>query len=75
VRVINIVKMAILPKANYRFNEIPIKIPNNSSKTSKEQFSNSSEKAENPESGKQFLTAKEPLGKSPSLTTSFTREQ
>jgi hypothetical protein len=65
---INIVKMAILPKAIYRFNAIPIKSPT--------QFLNELERAickfiwnnKNPRIEKLFSMIKEPLGESPCPT-------
>jgi hypothetical protein len=39
---VNIIKMALLLEATYRFNSIPIKIPTNSSLNWKGQFANSS---------------------------------
>jgi hypothetical protein len=53
----------------------PSKSQQNSSKTWKEQFSNSSGKAKNSEQRKQFLTINEQLWESPSLTSSFTTEK
>jgi hypothetical protein len=46
---INIVKLAILPKAIYRFSSIPITIPTQFFKDTEKAISNSSEGTQNPE--------------------------
>jgi hypothetical protein len=53
----------------------PSKSQHNFSRTWKEQFSNSSGKVKKWEYQKQFLTIKELLEESPSLTSSYTSEQ
>jgi hypothetical protein len=59
---INIVKMAILSKAIYKFNAINIKSQHNSSKTWKEQFSNSSRKVKKPRIVKTIFNNKRTVG-------------
>ena len=66
---INIVKMAILPKATNRFNAMPIKIPAQFFTDSKEVYSASYGKTKNPGYPKQPSTIKEHLEASPSLTS------
>jgi hypothetical protein len=58
---INIVKIAILQKAIYKFNAIPIKFQLNSSLSQKGQFANSSGIIKNLGEQKLFSTIKEPL--------------
>jgi hypothetical protein len=66
---INIVKIVTLPKAIYRFNAIPIKIPKKFFTDMESTFLNFISKSKNPGYPKQFLTIKERPGKSPSLTS------
>jgi hypothetical protein len=67
--------MAILPKANYRFNTIPTKIPTQSFKDMVVSILNYIWKNKNPRQQKQFLTIKELLVKPPFLISSYTTEK
>jgi predicted ribonuclease YlaK len=66
--------MAILPKAIYRFNEIPIKIPTQFF-IDLEQFSNSSGITRKARIAKTLLNNKKNSEESPCLTSSWTTEQ
>ena len=71
----NIVKMAILLKAIYRHNAIPIKIPNQFFMELENQSANFFGITKYPGQQKLFSTTKEILGKSPCLISSSTTEQ
>jgi hypothetical protein len=69
---INLVKIAILPKAIYRFNAIPNKIPTQFFKDIQRVILQFIWKDKKNSEKKQFLIIKECLGESPSLTSGFT---
>ena len=71
-----IFKMAILQKATYRFNAIPIKFQLKSSLSFKRQFANSSGITKKPRIAKAIFNDKRTsLVESPCLTSSCTTEQ
>jgi hypothetical protein len=67
--------MAILPKAIYRLNAIPIKIPNKFFIESERAILKFTWNNKNPGKQKLFSTIKELLGESQPLTSSCTTEQ
>jgi hypothetical protein len=71
---INIVKMVILQKAIYRFNAIPIKIPNQFFIELERAISKFIWNNKTPGEQKLFLNNKRTSGGSPSLTSNCTRE-
>jgi len=72
---INVLTIVILPKAIYRFNAIYIKIPTQLFIELERAIFKFIWNNKNPGEGKLSSTIKEPLGESPSLTSSCIKEQ